>query len=221
MDSSSPSVRGEGGRDPHCLQPWQEPGTCSSETQLRTHGTPQPETPLLPSVLPCDSYAYPQASSCRHKHSALGVTLLSRKVLLCLHTARENQDLNSGLGPLTMNYCIVETYRFAQSPHNLLYLYLPRRIWFSCLKKVPLNFTPCQRAEKGWPVWARRTEHLSFYHTPTHIRRHLSFPPLATLWPSGLQSTAYTYRQCQTGSHRGRGQTVKSRGPGPTAASMQ
>lgn len=26
----------------------------------------------------------------------------------------------------------------------------------------------------------------------THIRRHLSFPPLATLWPSGLQSTAYT-----------------------------
>lgn len=26
----------------------------------------------------------------------------------------------------------------------------------------------------------------------THIRRHLSFPPLATLCPSGLQSTAYT-----------------------------
>lgn len=27
----------------------------------------------------------------------------------------------------------------------------------------------------------------------THIRRHLSFPPLATLCPSGLQSTAYTW----------------------------
>lgn len=27
----------------------------------------------------------------------------------------------------------------------------------------------------------------------THIRRHLSFPPLATLWPSGLQSTAKTW----------------------------
>lgn len=27
----------------------------------------------------------------------------------------------------------------------------------------------------------------------THIRRHLSFPPLATRWPSGLQSTANTW----------------------------
>lgn len=27
----------------------------------------------------------------------------------------------------------------------------------------------------------------------THIRKHLSFPPLATLCPSGLQSTAYTW----------------------------
>lgn len=27
----------------------------------------------------------------------------------------------------------------------------------------------------------------------THIRRHLSFPPLATRWPSGLQSTAKTW----------------------------
>lgn len=74
------------------------------------------------------------------------MTLLSRKVLLCLHTAREKQDLNSGPGTLTMNYCIVETYRFAQSPHNPLYLYLPWRIWFSCLKKVPLfHATPKSR----------------------------------------------------------------------------
>lgn len=27
----------------------------------------------------------------------------------------------------------------------------------------------------------------------THIRKHLSFPPLATLCPSGLQSAAYTW----------------------------
>lgn len=34
----------------------------------------------------------------------------------------------------------------------------------------------------------------------THIRRHLSFPPLATLCPSGLQSTAYTCT-CKVKNH--------------------
>ena len=42
----------------------------------------------------------------------------------------------------------------------------------------------------------RRAKHTGRHCAPpypqTHIRRHLSFPPLATLWPSGLQSTAYT-----------------------------
>lgn len=32
----------------------------------------------------------------------------------------------------------------------------------------------------------------------THILRHLSFPPLATLWPSGLQSTANTCKSILT-----------------------
>lgn len=55
------------------------------------------------------------------------MTLLSRKVPLCLHTARGNQDPNAGPttekpGTLTMNYCIVETYRFSQSLHNPLSL---------------------------------------------------------------------------------------------------
>lgn len=37
--------------------------------------------------------------------------------------------------------------------------------------------------------------HLRFQIWQAYIFRTLSFPPLATLWPSGLQSTAYTYNK--------------------------
>lgn len=43
---------------------------------------------------------------------------------------------------------------------------------------------------------------MDFFLYHTHILRHLSFPPLATLCPSGLQSTAYTYKHKKQGLYK-------------------
>lgn len=151
---------------------------------LKLNCVPQPgPVSLSPALWSCS--AYHQALSRCHKCSVHpSVTVLSRKAL-CLHTERENQDLNPGPtatkpGALT-NYCIMETW--PPSPP-------------SGSQECPSEFQAMAKSREGLASEGqeiRTPQALVHPHTiPTHIRRHLSFPPLATLWPSGLQSTAYT-----------------------------
>lgn len=98
-----------------------------------------------------------------------------------------------------MNCCIVETYRFSQSLHNPLSL-PPIENLALVPQEGPSEFHTMPKSREGLASVGQEKRTLQLLPHPTHIRRHLSFPPLATLWPSGLQSTAYTYRQGQTGS---------------------